>query len=1426
MVKYLLTIAASFLLISDSQVLTAKNPDNLPENKKEVNNSTFINLREDCAPATDFTDLEINNVRARLLVGGDIWWQPGSNSLGRYVVPKPPVGSGIEEVSSLFAGGVWLGGFDENDNLKLAASTYPSGSDTDYFPGPLDSGTGLTESTTCQQWDRFFKVDGDNIRKAISAYDALPAGMDAPDSIFTEDILTWPGQGNINFEDRYGFVLPDTEAGLGNFWDEDKDDIYNPSKGDFPIIDIRGCEPVTRKEAQELVPDEMIFWIYNDAGNRHSLSNNTDPINMEVQVQAFAYATNDEVNDMTFLRYKLINRAEEDIRQAYFAMWVDPDLGCSVDDYVGCDIERSLSYTYNADMMDGEGSGCACTGTSTYCDEVPMIGTDYFRGPIAPKVIVNESGPCVGGEGMTHVVKLSDDIDPFSDIKVGDTICIRDPILSQMEEGDFGFELGMSSFIYYNRPGAGSPDPNTVDPQEGDQFYTYLEGKWLDGSPLTIGGTGFNPGSTDTTRYAVPDPPNQVGGWSMAEEMLPQIEDRRTVQASGPFLLQPNTINELIVGAVWVPDVTHPAPSLEKLGVADDIAQNLFDNCFDIIDGPDAPTVCGVELDQELVLVLHNDLVESNNARFGYSELDIRSLSDIPDSSGYTQAEWDSIRTYRFEGYRIFQLVGPTVSPQELDDIEKAAIVATVDIRNGVSEIYNWTSSTNPNAQQTNNPNFVWTPELMVTSPDEGIQSTFRITEDRFASGTTRLVNHKKYYYMVVAYAYNNYAPFDPREFRLTQATPYLEGRGNVKTYTFVPRPIVYESLNAVYGDGAKVTRLDGTGVGGNFLDMEDEMHDVILNGDDFDGVIRYKDGAGPITVKIYNPLEARDGKFQLEIIGNHVRGSTCSYEEGATWVLTDLNNNGEVIASEATIEEVNEQTIADYGFSITVEQAANAGSNAEANNGALGAVIEYEDVDSQPWYRGVVDELRDQEDAGFGRFFFNFIKTGGGEVDEGFDDGQNFSALGDGYWYPFMLTSGNFQDGPPIITPAWAATNSTHNDVRPLRSNLIQDLNNVDIVMTSDKSKWSRCMVVETRSVQNGSGDMMRIKTGSQSLDQNGNPATGTNASDNPTDANYLGATGYSWFPGYAIDVETGKRLNIFFGENSLYNEEYSLNVDGTMDFANGDDMMYNPNDRFTTVGDIQQANSLDDLYIGGHHFIYVTRQDYDGCEALRNRFDQFGGEYFALTQILPAITWCSMSMVEQGQNLLSYQDGIVPSDVSIKLRVNKPYNLEKEFDLLTPTSSCKIIGERSLYEFEIIGKTAEDIAVTEGDDYLSDVNVVPNPYYAYSSYETSQFTKTVKITNLPDAATVTIYSLDGKFIKQFQRAQQSTRRPGANPGVINSQTNPDIEWDLENSAGVPIASGVYLIHITTPATETEPAAERTIKWFGVNRQFDPTGL
>ena len=95
--------------------------------------------------------MDVNTVRARLRTGGDVWWD---GSRGLYVVPKPAAGQ--PAVSSIFAGGVWVGGRDKAGNIKLAGVTYRSLTDNfDWFPGPLDV-AGQTDEPICKNWDRFF----------------------------------------------------------------------------------------------------------------------------------------------------------------------------------------------------------------------------------------------------------------------------------------------------------------------------------------------------------------------------------------------------------------------------------------------------------------------------------------------------------------------------------------------------------------------------------------------------------------------------------------------------------------------------------------------------------------------------------------------------------------------------------------------------------------------------------------------------------------------------------------------------------------------------------------------------------------------------------------------------------------------------------------------------------------------------------------------------------------------------------------------------------------------------------------------------------------------------------------------------------------------------------------------------------------------
>ncbi|MFM7912266.1 MAG: hypothetical protein ACKO9W_08775, partial [Bacteroidota bacterium] len=130
-----------------------------------------------------------------------------------------------------------------------------------------------------------------------------------------------------------------------------------------------------------------------------------------------------------------------------------------------------------------------------------------------------------------------------------------------------------------------------------------------------------------------------------------------------------------------------------------------------------------------------------------------------------------------------------------------------------------------------------------------------------------------------------------------------------------------------------------------------------------------------------------------------------------------------------------------------------------------------------------------------------------------------------------------------------------------------------VDVVITPDKSKWTRACVIETcdDSLQAQGRQLRNRIRVAPSVDKDGNP-----------DGDQR--NGLSWFPGYAINLETGERLNICFGEDSRY-----ANIAG---HPHGD-MRWNPTDSFFSVN----GNNFR-VPMGGRHFIYVMNSRYDQAD------------------------------------------------------------------------------------------------------------------------------------------------------------------------------------------------------------------------------------
>ena len=136
------------------------------------------------------------------------------------------------------------------------------------------------------------------------------------------------------------------------------------------------------------------------------------------------------------------------------------------------------------------------------------------------------------------------------------------------------------------------------------------------------------------------------------------------------------------------------------------------------------------------------------------------------------------------------------------------------------------------------------------------------------------LVNHKNYYYLAVAYGYNNYKVYDPNDATKLdgQEKPYLRSRINVDGTPLLaavavphnPSPELGGTIqSATYGQSPRITRLDGFGNGNNALRLTAASEDEIVSSGYMEDP-EYDYGGGPINIKVIDPLNL--GRWILSV--------------------------------------------------------------------------------------------------------------------------------------------------------------------------------------------------------------------------------------------------------------------------------------------------------------------------------------------------------------------------------------------------------------------------------------------------------------------------------------------------------------------------------------------------------------------------------
>ncbi len=1248
-----------------------------------------------CEPASQSVDLDINNVRTKLLNGGDMWWDLNNP---KYEIPKISDPNAVRK-HALFSGAVWIGGKDNGGSLKLAAMTYRQRG-SDFYPGPLDTSTAATDPVRCKNYDKMWKVTRDELEDFESSkYVNQSTG-----------IRDWPaGKNRAQMTGNEAWYMAPYKEVVADF-------LYNPLDGEHPVLDDRRPNEENGVDRQ---PDMFIWWVYNDRGNVHNETQG-QPIGVECQTTAFAFATNDEVNNMTFYSTKMINRGFTTIKDCYMGQWVDADLGNYADDYVGCDVGRSLGFCYNGDDDD--------EGVLGYGLNPPTVGVDYFEGPT----------------------------------------------------DSAGNQLGLSHFMYYNN----DSDPIRGNPTEAIEFYNLLQGKWLGGQTVTWGGTGF--GGSKPAKYMFPGDtdPDYVGDNWTEKSSGNRPGDRRFIQSTGPFTLLPGQIQRITVGVVWARTTSGGAVgSLNLLKLASDKAQVLFNNNFKILDGPNAPEIEIQELENELVMKFLN--VNSPKVE-NYSEK-YRDANNIE-------------RTYKFEGYMIYQLKDATVNTGDLDNIDKARLLFQCDVKNNRGQVINK----------------VYDPKLAALIPvekvdgaDKGLQHTFSIKNDLFATGAnTTLVDFKPVYYMVLSYAIlsDDSLQIDPNQF--------LAGRRNIKVYKAIPHKTEPENngteLQTSYGSGPELTRLAGRGNGGNVLEFSKETVDEIL-ANNFSNKPKYVAGMGPVKIKVVDPLKIPNAKFEFvfqELKASLNSGLKDSMTKNTRWFMVNKATNDTIFADTTigvkfesvqgrkSTNNTTNQTLADWGFSVEVEQVSNPAENAlgDPSNSLIGWSVEWEDNGKQwltavadndgaatptnpaPWQNWIRSGQSGKGDlgtAGFDPVIHDFFSA----TFESLDPNQAYEKIWNGRIAPYGLVGREKEtaNGRNTFGFAWSGNSAP-------TQNPLAEVASIEFVITPDKTKWTRAAVLEM------GDDVVSNSTEGQMKEFNLRWAPSKDINGNSESS----STGLSWFPGYAINMETGERLAIAFGEDSYLPGE------------NGRDMLWNPTSRVFNDNGNYPA-------IGGKHFIYIFGTGLSGIsrniqgaryqgsdDAAMARFvnalkakgpGQDVNSATEKTRLLSQIMYVMPAYLAPGYTM---NDGVPPTWVKFKINVKKAYTT---FD-----AGNAINNNRPMYEFDA-ASIAPKISNEIGRKNLDLVNVVPNPYRGYSEYENSPIDSRVKITNLPPTCTITIFDIAGNLIRKIKKADENTF----------------VEWDLKNGYNVPIASGLYLIHV-----KADGLGEKIVRFYGIMHAID----
>lgn len=273
-----------------------------------------VNCVGELAEGRDYEELAINNIRAGATPTPALFSDPVFSS------PSFEADS-ISGKHTIYSASPWITGYADGVLHSAAPKYNVAAVEGDWtWAGPMVAD--VMDADFFRRYYQVWRVRKSEIDLHIANWDE--AGYEMPSGI-----ATWPGNGNA------GNGEPTL---LAPFADLDGDGLYEPEQGEYPIIR----------------QDEALWYVMHTRPDPDGMHPH---LSAEIQVMHYGNANAGDPNvfNTVHTNYQIINRGLETWNDVRFGEFTDFDIGCLVDDRVGCDSTLNLFFAFNGD---GEDDNC------------------------------------------------------------------------------------------------------------------------------------------------------------------------------------------------------------------------------------------------------------------------------------------------------------------------------------------------------------------------------------------------------------------------------------------------------------------------------------------------------------------------------------------------------------------------------------------------------------------------------------------------------------------------------------------------------------------------------------------------------------------------------------------------------------------------------------------------------------------------------------------------------------------------------------------------------------------------------------------------------------------------------------------------------------------------------------------------------------